>query len=49
MLRIKGQWVERAGIAPGDRVEVRNPEPGVLLLIRLPLAEGGARYDVDPP
>lgn len=39
MIRITGRWVERAGIYPGDKVEVSNPEAGVLLIVRLAAQE----------
>jgi hypothetical protein len=46
MLRITGKWVERAGIEPGCRVEIENPEPGVLVIRRL--SSTPWRYDHDP-
>jgi len=29
-IRLTGQWLERAGFKPGQRVEVRRTEPGTL-------------------
>lgn len=42
LLRLTGRWVMQAGIMPGDRVEVQNPQPGVLVIRRLDEAEAAA-------
>ena len=34
-IRLTGQWLERAGFTPGNRVEVRCDEPGILTLRHL--------------
>ena len=31
-LRLEGKWLLKAGLAPEDRVEVLNPQPGTLVL-----------------
>ena len=31
-IRLEGQWLLKAGIAPEDKVEVTNPHPGMLVL-----------------
>jgi hypothetical protein len=31
-IRLNGQWLERAGFKPGNRVEVRFLQPGILTL-----------------
>jgi len=32
IIRLAGQWLERAGFKPGSRVEVQISEPGTLTL-----------------
>jgi len=32
-LRLKGQWLEQAGILPNSHVQVSNPQPGVLVVL----------------
>lgn len=36
-IRLKGQWLEAAGVTPGQHVEVVNANPGELI-IRIPQA-----------
>jgi hypothetical protein len=31
-IRLNGQWLERAGFKPGNRVEIRFLQPGILAL-----------------
>lgn len=31
-IRLKGKWLQLAGINPNSHVEVRNPQPGVLVI-----------------
>ena len=31
-IRLEGQWLLKAGLVPEDRVEVLNPQPGMLIL-----------------
>ena len=35
-IRLAGQWLERAGFKPGNRVEIEMPGPGMLTLKFLP-------------
>ena len=31
-IRLEGKWLLKAGVAPEDRIEVLNPQPGMLVL-----------------
>jgi hypothetical protein len=31
-IRLEGKWLLKAGVVPEDRVEVLNPQPGMLIL-----------------
>jgi hypothetical protein len=36
VIRLTGQWLERAGFKPGNRVEIKISQPGTLTLKFLP-------------
>lgn len=38
-IRIAGQWLEQAGFKPGERVEIRFEQPGILTLRSLEQAK----------
>ena len=38
-IRLEGKWLLKAGVVPEDRIEVSNPQPGILVLRTLK-AEG---------
>lgn len=31
-IRLEGKWLLKAGVVPEDRIEVSNPQPGILVL-----------------
>ena len=38
-IRIEGKWLLKAGLLPEDRIEVSNPQPGILVLRTLKAQE----------
>ena len=38
-IRLEGKWLLMAGLLPEDRIEVTNPQPGILVLRTLKAQE----------